>query len=294
MLCRRVQLSTSSKKKIENSLQANHSMFPPAQNDTPLGRVSPCISKTRKGSLTAEAAFVVPIFFLALILLISLMDMMRVQTRVTLSLNQSAKELGMYGYAAEEASGESPAGGLKGGVCASYAASKLPEEPRTEVSLRGSSYREHIVELKAAGVYHCPVSFLGISRMKFKASARVHAWTGYQADEDEHAGKFEEMVYITDRRTVYHTYVDCSHLQLIIFCTDLRRVKDQRNENGGKYHACPFCTGDIGNAALYITPQGDRYHAAPSCSALKRTGKLVKKSEAKGLSLCSRCALRGA
>ena len=34
-----------------------------------------------------------PIFFLALVLVISLMDMARVQTRVALSLNQSAKNL---------------------------------------------------------------------------------------------------------------------------------------------------------------------------------------------------------
>ena len=74
----------------------------------------------------------------------------------------------------------------------------------------------------------------------------------------------------------------------------MNKVKNQRNESGGKYHACPHCA-DIGGhtAVLYITPQGDRYHADPSCSSLKRTGKLVKKSEAEGLSLCSRCAGRG-
>lgn len=293
MLCRRVQLSTLSKKKIENSLQANHSMFPPAQNDTPSGKVSPCISETQRGSLTVEAAFVVPIFFLALVLVISLMDMVRVQTRVALSLNQSAKKLGMYGYAAEKALGESPVGKLEGPVCAAYAASQLPREARTEVSLTGSSYRDHIVELRAAGVYRFPVSFFGLSRVKFQAAARVHAWTGYRAEEDERSGKTEEMVYVADRRTVYHIYGDCSHLQLTIYCTDTRGVRDQRNESGSRYHACPHCAEDAGNTVLYITPQGDRYHADPLCSALKRTGRLVKKSEVGGLSVCSRCAARG-
>ncbi|MCH1981109.1 hypothetical protein MCG98_00780 [Ruminococcus sp. OA3] len=241
-----------------------------------------------------EAAFAVPVFFLALVLLISLMDMMRVHTRVTLSLNQSAKELGMYGYAAEKALGESPVGKLEGAVCAAYAASKLPKEARTEVSLTGSSYRKHTVELRAAGVYRFPVSFFGISRVKFQAAARVHAWTGYRAEEDEHSGKTEEMVYVADRRTVYHTYGDCSHLQLTIVCTNARRVRDQRNESGGKYHACPYCTGNKGDTVLYITPQGDRYHAELSCSALRRTGRLVKKSEVEDLSVCSRCAARGA
>ncbi len=70
------------------------------------------------------------------------------------------KKLGMYGYAAEKALGESPVGKLEGPVCAAYAASQLPGEARTEVSLTGSSYRDHIVELRAAGVYRFPVSFL--------------------------------------------------------------------------------------------------------------------------------------
>src|SRR5699024_11271454 len=82
MLWQKRKLSKSSinNKLTQHSLQANHDMSPPTKSDTDSARVSSCICLTRpallygKGSLTVEAAFVVSLFFILVIILISFID----------------------------------------------------------------------------------------------------------------------------------------------------------------------------------------------------------------------------
>ena len=101
MLWQKRNLSKSSinNKLTQHSLQANHDMSPPTKSDTDSARVSSCICLTRpallygKGSLTVEAAFVVSLFFILVIILISFIDLVRVYAGITVSLNESAKKL---------------------------------------------------------------------------------------------------------------------------------------------------------------------------------------------------------
>ena len=52
-------------------------------------------------------------------------------------------------------------------------------------------------------------------------------------------------------------------------------------------HACERCGGD--SALVYYTEKGDCYHSQASCSGLKRTVRLVKKSEIQAYIQCERC-----
>ena len=121
MLWQKRNLSKSSinNKLTQHSLQANHDMSPPTKSDTDSARVSSCICLTRpallygKGSLTVEAAFVVSLFFILVIILISFIDLVRVYAGITVSLNESAKKLGMYAYVSEAAPESSPVGAVR-------------------------------------------------------------------------------------------------------------------------------------------------------------------------------------
>lgn len=275
------------------SLQAYHYMFPPAQHDTPQARVSSCTFPV-KASLTVEAAFTVPIFFIMVIILVSLIDLVRVYSQVTVSLNQSAKELGMYAYAGETVPSSSPVGLVGTGVCIGYTQSQIPHEERVIVSCIGSSYKNDRVDLKARVTYRFPVSFAGIKQAVFTVRAVVHAWTGYQGKEAEGVpGISEEMVYVTERQTVYHTHSDCTHMNVTVYCVTEKEARKKRNEYGRKYTACSHCKGEGGSDTVYITPRGDTYHVSSECSGLKRTVRLVKKSEVVSLQECSRCKERG-
>jgi len=259
-------------------------------------RASSCASlKNKKGSLTIEAAVVLPLLFLGMVALMCIMDLLRIQAQTSISLNESAKELGMYAYAAEKTSADVSIGQVTQAICIGYAQTKLKEEPNADISLVGSSYKNHIIELRALGSYKMPVTLFPISIIHFQNRVRVHDWTGYSgSDSSWDADTDGEMVYITDRQTVYHTFSDCTHLDLSIEQTSYDKVEKKRNKNGGKYYACPHCvSGTSHSQTVYIAGSGDRYHSNPDCQSLKRTVQMVLKSEIGGLHECSRCKQRG-
>lgn len=217
----------------------------------------------RKASLTVEASVILPVFLLAMTMLISVIDVCRVKVEAQAELTQQAKKLSMYAYAASEI------------------------------------YENEYVDLYKIETYDLPVKLFPFQPVKLAIRARVHTWTGRSDAENNAASDSEDasdMVYITERETVYHTNENCTHLDLSIMQTDKNSLSDLRNEVGGKYYACEKCCGSShGNdsasygSIYYITENGSSYHVSLNCSSLKRTTKLVKKSEVTHLEECERC-----
>lgn len=240
--------------------------------------------------LTVEAALVIPLFLLGICTLLGIMDLYRVQVLVKTSLHQSAQELGMYASVESGDSGvNTPTGVLSSGVCSAYAKAHLPElGDGVAVSLIGSRYENHKIQLKATVLYQLPFSILPVSKLKVTNSSVVHAWTGYDPKNTDNEGTDGgEMVYVTEYESVYHTSESCTHLDLSVHRGTKTQVEQKRNEYGGKYHACERCGGD--SALVYYTEKGDCYHSQASCSGLKRTVRLVKKSEIQAYIQCERC-----
>ena len=119
----------------------------------------------------------------------------------------------------------------------------------------------------------------------------VHAWTGTDRfGPGTGGGRPEPMVYITETGHVIHHDPGCTYLRLTVHAVDGNTLTDRRNSSGERYHACERCSyHQAPGAVVYITDQGNRYHNLGSCSALRRTVRLVKESEAEGYHDCSRC-----
>lgn len=67
-------------------------------------------------------------------------------------------------------------------------------------------------------------------------------------------------------------------------------VSQRRNDNGEKYSPCETCSRHQNpSGTVYITGSGNRYHNDASCSGLKRTVRLVKKSQLGNMHVCSKC-----
>lgn len=244
------------------------------------------------GSLTVEAAAVVPVFLLAAGTLLGILDIYRVQAIVKTSLHQSALELGMYAYAADSGQ-DSPAGLLSSAACGIYAKSRLPDLGKyVNVSLSGSSCKDYNIRLHARIKYQIPVSILPLPALYFTNESQVSSWVGGILEDGETGrdGTWEEMVYVTVNGSVYHTSSSCSHLDLSVHQQTLSEVNHLRNDYGGRYHSCEKCADTSAkNPMVYYTEKGDRYHTQEDCSGLKRTVRLMKKSEAGSLDLCQRC-----
>ena len=254
-------------------------------------RAASCTSsKLHKGSLTVEAALILPLFFMGMLALICVMDLQRIKTEINISLNESVKELGMYAFALGEGESESPIGKVDDALCMVYAQSKLKKDKQITLQTLRSSYEQNRVELWVTGHYKVPVALLPLPRIPFQNRVRVHDWTGYHGDDDKNENRYNEMVYVSDYQSVYHTSAQCSHLSLTIIKTMANQVGNERNENGGKYHECSYCImGGEHIGIVYITPTGDRFHQDAQCQSLKRSTKLVPKETLGHISQCSRC-----
>ena len=247
-------------------------------------------SKDKKGSLTVEAAVVLPLFFIGMLALICVMDIQRVKSEITVSLNESVKELGMYAYALGGLEDESPLGGVDDVICIAYAQSKLKSNSRVSLNTLRSSYHQNMVELWVMGKYRLPISLLPIPDIPFQSRVRVHDWTGYSGNDENESRESSQMVYVTEHQSVYHTSSKCTHLNLSIMQTTAAKVGGERNENGAKYHECNNCVdGSEHLGIVYITKSGSRYHAKADCHSLKRSVKLVLQETVSNLSECSRC-----
>ncbi len=251
----------------------------------------------QKASLTVECAVILPLFFFAMVVLASLIDLYRTTTMLQSSLCESAKELGMYAYCQEE--GQSPVGVVENGVCQIYAKRKIKENFRNEnligivggvqgINLMQSSYENGMISLKASFLYQTPFVLFQNFPVRIQIQGQARAWIGYTPKEE--VIQTEEMVYITDWESVYHTDASCTHLQLSIQSMPYAEAEQRKNIYNEKYHRCERCmkTGEK-PGIVYVTPMGNRYHKDKECGGLKRHVKMIKKSQANHLKKCERC-----
>lgn len=261
---------------------------------TGIRRVFFWISEKKRisGSITVEAAVVIPVFLLAVSTILGILDIYRIQALVKNSLHQSALELGMYAYAAESGQ-DSPVGLVSSGVCAMYAKSKMPDLGRyVSVSTAGSAYDNKKVKLRARIEYKIPLSILPLPVLHFTNESQVNSWVGRIAGDGdgESNGTWEQMVYVSEYESVYHTSSSCTHLDLTIHRAEADQVKNLRNIYGGRYHSCEKCGKSSSDGeTVYYTEKGDCFHTQENCSGLKRSVRLVKKSETVGERQCQRC-----
>ena len=207
----------------------------------------------KKASLTVECALALPLFFFAMISMISFMDLYRTETVHLTNLCQLAKTTAAVTYTPA-------AGGIEDIT--------LPDV-----------YSFHPV----GGL----IPLKSIHRINF---VKVRRWNGKVHESRPVQSEPERMVYVTETGTVFHRSLGCSHLNLSVTHISGAELATRRNKNGGKYYPCEICASSgIPAALVYVTAKGDRYHNSPGCSGLKRSVRMIKESEAAGLPPCSRC-----
>lgn len=243
-----------------------------------------------RGSLTVEAALVLPIFFFAALCLIYLLEIRSVQFSVRSAaqnatenaavdvtvlpvLNPWKLESDMVKLIGADRMGQSVIEGGSGGL-----------------SCWRSYYKEAdgIIYVDVCYKVRLPFPrFLNLS-LDLNETFQVRAWTGYQPMGMEAAD--DSIVYITDYGSVYHEDYQCRYLQLTIRYIPITELSGVRNLDGGIYRACEKCVHADTMIGVYVTEYGNKYHNSLNCSGLKRSIRVVKKSEVMGRGACSKCA----
>lgn len=269
-------------------------------------------TKNYKAGMTVEAAFVLPLVIFAVLMLLSVMDMMRFHSAMEQELMKSAKELAVYVPVAERAfiteeTEESKKSDLnlpKGILSAEYAKTKLLKSFKEEdyesagvvggskgiselYSLTGND--RDIVDLVFTYRLKPACNFFQYKGYYMVNRCRMHAWTGYDPCKPaEEEGRY---VYITENGTVYHLTKTCTYLDLSIMPVSSEEIGELRNVYGETYSACKSCVKDETDSSrqIFVTAMGSSYHSSLTCKGLRRTIRMVLYSDVEDMPACSRC-----
>lgn len=269
-------------------------------------RVSVSASRKLKGSMTAEAALALPLFLFFILQIMSVMNMIGMQSRLNAALHQTGNKMAFAGYVYEKTAGNIlPDGIASVALTAFYAGEQI-------IAYAGRDYLDKsCMKNGAAGLDFTGTSIMGKNDMieiylsyriepvfpimgfsSFSASQCYYgrAWTGYDAAcAVSDFTQEDPMVYVTQSGSVYHTNRNCTYLNPSIEQVSAESIEGYRNESGGKYAACELCGIKKAEGNVYVTGQGNSYHCSMSCSALKRTIYTIPLSQTNGRGQCSKC-----
>lgn len=253
------------------------------------------------GSLTVEAAIVLPIFLFFMIAVLQFGNAMEAAVKFGTALTETGKTMAAAAYMETYGGdvGKAPELAI-GALSAAYAQNRVTERAGDtsavkRINMLQSSFLEEdqTIDLVLSYQIRSPIAFIKLPVNFFLQRARVRAWTGrtVQGEGEETAGTGMEhdMVYVTATGTVYHENAVCTHLHLSIRPVDVSQLETLRNNSGEIYHACERCGGKAGGT-VYITQEGNRYHTSLGCSGLKRTVQQITREEAQKLRPCSKCS----
>ena len=276
-----------------------------------LKRVSFAAFRKRKvyrirGSMTLEAAFVLPFFLFAVINILFAVNMIGTQSRINAALHQTGNKIAFAGYVYERTVESILPDSLAGvAMTSAYAKGQVLEYV-------GRDYLDQSCVIGGAG----GLSFIGSSVMGegdvidlqvsykvkpfsgvmgfngFAMSQRYYgrAWTGYDVTQYiSDITQEDPMVYITETGTVYHMDRNCTYLNPSVEPVPALTVGERRNQSGGRYYPCEVCGTGTGMGQVYITQQGGSFHSRINCPGLKRTIYMVPLSQVGGRGRCSKC-----
>lgn len=273
-----------------------------------------------KGSMTVEAAVVLPLFLLFFLVLSSSIEMIRLHGNLSMAMWNVGNDIAFYGALPYEL------GIIDEEKVTSVSDKSLVEEIAYELSdlvvsytyiknriidYCGSEYLEsspltygtdglQFIESDIFGegdviditlTYDVsPVFDLG-GKIHFRMANRyyAHLWTGYDVNEKKTKKEDSILVYVSDESEVYHMSTTCTYLKLSVRTVPYSEIGSMRNEDGEKYYPCLICGADTKDT-VYICDEGNKYHSTRDCYTLIKKYRIMTLASVKGTHRpCSRC-----
>lgn len=264
----------------------------------------------RKGSLTIEAAIVLPLFLFFMIILMLPMRLMNEGRRIQTALETAGEEVSQYAYVMDQLKlGETFKGTGSDGIPEKFLEGLTEQgillyvRKRMEgwvdfrslesVSFARSSVLRNgeTIDLIMNYQVKLPFPVFGLDSMPMTARSCRRAWIGRDGGNKKGAGEEEELVYVGKSSTRYHRKRTCHYLYNDIQQIPFKELESARNSSGGKYQPCSRCGRFAGeNSSVYIMPGGERYHSDRYCSSIAAYVEAVPLSQVRHLGACSYCS----
>lgn len=260
------------------------------------------------GSLTVEAAFVLPIFLIFIFVIIYFMVIINFMGIVQSNEYKVSKKLSREAYIlqkVEENGGSVPTKGIldsylvKNGLSIGYIKGKICDKKFRDYSDKITNYKSininkssisesnRFIDIKLDYKINIPYIERISSSIKLSNRTYFHTWVGESINKKQQNIK----VYITPTGTVYHTDRNCPYIKLSIIKVKSEQIPCLRNASGEKYSICEKCNkkSKICSDIVYITFYGNRYHTDLNCSEIKRDIQEIDLSEVGDRTKCKKC-----
>ncbi len=233
------------------------------------------------GSMSLEAAIVLPMFLFAMISCMMFGQMLMVKGKMHHGLNQAAMEAALSEYKKSRA-------GSHVGLAEIYVLQKkyadLEDIPSAikikNLNFLGTRIPNDLGESEIHMNYGMEMNFpfVGKKEMQIMDVVCQKNYTGYEPTAFELGNGY---VYVTKYGQVYHKSLSCSHIMLTI------------NSSGqlAHYRPCSKCIKGKPdpNGTYFLPKEGDCYHSSLGCAGLTRTIRTITVWEIGGLRPCSAC-----
>ena len=247
-------------------------------------------NRYRSASLTTEAALVFPVFFFCMYMLWQLFLFLLFQMQVGYSMTDTAMRYAHLGYPERKAKEEN--------VDISWLYqpilwNALPESERAEnIWVLCIPKEEGELEITVGYHFVCESMFFAKVSFPVQQSFRFYPYIG-KCDEDMFVTEQEkDIVYVTEKGTVYHESKACSYLNIEVRSVATSQVDKERNSSGKKYSLCERCDDREQRDVVYLSEGGSKYHLVASCPALKRTVTEKVRAEVNGMRACHKCGMK--
>jgi len=262
------------------------------------------------GSVTIEAACILPMLIFFVTNLLSVIEIYRIHSSIAETLWQYGRTSTQNMYittVAEDVLPEIDTEDMYGSVSNFLAAvmtrQKIIDELNEETVWKKivsfgeaglyvtNEAQDDILQMRCAYMVHPLFPVWTLGGKSIENHYYGHAWTGYDIQKGFSGSiKGDDIyVYITTTGTVYHKNRTCTYLNPSISVVAKENLHSSRNLNGGKYEKCTCCSGKKVNM-FYITNYGTNYHATLDCHGLKRTIRAIKLSNVGGRTACTKCS----
>ena len=248
------------------------------------------------GSMTVEAAILLPVLLFFFLHLFSVVEMLRLHSKITFGLWECGNQLAVYVAMPEELSERVPDGAVsyiyvKNRVESFLGREHLDTSPlvsgRQGLNYLASVYNEECIDIGVTYQVEPQFSIFSFPYLRMVNRYYGKAWTGYENNPDV------KFVYVTIYGEVWHSRADCTHIFITIRETDWNTIGNLRNHNGGKYYPCELCEKKEKGNKTYYTEYGDRYHKDRECSSVVRYIRAIQWSDSISYRPCSRCVENG-
>lgn len=245
------------------------------------------------GSMTVEAAIVLPLFIFFFLHLTGYIEMLRLHSKMTFALWDAGKQLTAYTAVTDDSRMEMPDVAVSYLYVQSCVNSLLGIEyldtsplvyGRQGLNYLSSNYDNDYVNIGVTYQVEPKVTVFPFKYMRLVNHYYGKVWSGYDV-----TGQVPEYVYVTLYGEVWHKTTDCSYINIEVYSTGRSSIGGLRNEEGKKYRLCELCEDAEWGDVVFYTPSGECYHKERNCSSLVRYISAVAWAENLPYRACSRC-----